>query len=80
MSPDGMGLLYKSHAVGFAPAQMSCVIVVKHHVVFQKDHRMARVDTRERLAEDHITGYGLARGNLVETVGRHVIQVEVLAS
>lgn len=80
MPPDGMGLFHVSHAEGFTPAEVPGVVVVKHHVIVQQDHRMARVGSRERLADYHIAGYGLAGGNLTETVGRHVLQVEILSA
>lgn len=43
MPPDGMGLFHVSHAEGFTPAEVPGVVVVKHHVIVQQDHRMARV-------------------------------------
>jgi len=75
-----MGLFHVSHAEGFTPAEVPCVVVVKHHVIVQQDHRMARVGSREGLANNHIARYGLACRNLTETVGRHVLQIEILAS
>lgn len=77
MPPDGMGLFHVSHAEGFTPAEVPGVVVVKHHALVQQDHRMARVGSREGLADNHIARYGLARGDLLKAISRKVVQVEI---
>lgn len=62
MPPDGMGLFHVSHAVRLTPAKVPGMVVVKHHVIVQQDHRMAWISPRKRLADNHITGTCLAGG------------------
>ena len=55
MSPYGMHLLNVGLAHWFPPAQVPSVIVVKHHVVIEKNHCVARIGTGERLPDNDVT-------------------------
>ena len=75
-----MHLLNVCRTHSLSPAQVSSVVVVKHHVVIEKNHCVARIGTGERLPDDHITWLRFARRYLVETIERHVVQIKVLPS
>ena len=80
MSPYGMHLLNVCRAHSLTPAQVSSVVVVKHHVVIEENHCVAGVSAGEWLPDDHITWLRFARRYLVETIERHVVQIKVLPS
>lgn len=80
MPPYRMGLFYKGQTVILTSAQVPGTVVMKHLMAFQKDHRVARVSTRERLANDYIAGTCLAGRHLAEAIGGHVLDIKVLAA
>lgn len=80
MSPYGMHLLNVCRAHWFSPAQVSGVVVMKYHVVFEENHCVARVSAGEWLPDDDVTRLRFARRYLAETIERHVVQIEIFTA
>lgn len=80
MSPYGMYLLNVYRAHWFSPAQVSRVVVVKHHVVIEVNHCVARVSTGEWLPDNDVAWLRLTWRYLVKAIERHVFQVEVFTT
>lgn len=75
-----MYLLNVCRAHWFSPAQVSGVVVVKHHVVIEENHCVARVGTGEWLPDNDVAWLRLTWRYLVKSIERHVFQVEVITT
>lgn len=80
MSPYGMHLLNKCRAHGFSPAQVSGVVMVKHHAVIKENHRVAGVNAGKWLPDDDIARSRFLWRHLIKTIARHVLQIQVLTA
>ena len=76
MPPDGMGLLYEGLPVWFTSAKVPGAVVMKHHVAAQQNHRVARVGTSKRLADNYVTWLCVASSDRMKVIGRQVFQVK----
>lgn len=61
MSPYGMHLLNVCRTHSLSPAQVSGVVMVKHHIVFEKNHCVAGVGAGEWLSDDDVTRFRFSR-------------------
>ena len=80
MPPDGVDKWDVNLAKLFASAEPAVHFVVQNGVVAQPDHRVARIAFGERAPDDYVTRLNGVHANLMKSVGRYVLQIEILAA